>query len=256
MKLQIRLLSSLGIFLFISCSFSQTNLALANNGAVATSNAIPFTNSSSTFEVTNANDGNNSRWIVNYVDNDFPGSLSTIYLEIDLGSSYTIDGFKSIEQGDNMKDFLFKTWNGFTWDIAISETNFPSHSNEETNFGTTTYTIQKKFNPVSTTKVRLEITAHNKATDIRFFEFEVYEASTVGLDDVAKNRFNVYPNPVTGDILTINSVQQISSVDIHNIMGIKMQFANHGKNVDVTTLKPGIYFIKVNDTHSIKFIKQ
>jgi trimeric autotransporter adhesin len=88
------------------------------------------------------------------------------WLEVDLLGSYTINGFRIIEEIKALKDFTFEVWNTTTstWNTVVTVTNNPA----------TPLATYKTFTPVSTTKVRLNITAHNSTDFIRMFEFEVY----------------------------------------------------------------------------------
>lgn len=76
------------------------------------------------------------------------------------------------------------------------------------------------------------------------------------------NYFNVYPNPVH-DNLNISAKQsiEISSVNIYNMLGqlvLVIPNAKNTKTIDVSSLKEGNYFIKINSdkgTSNTKFIK-
>ncbi len=82
-------------------------------------------------------------------------------------------------------------------------------------------------------------------------------------DFVFSNYFNLYPNPVE-NVLNISSEKniEISSLNIYNALGqlvLVIPNAQNTKNVDVSGLTSGNYFIKVNSdkgTSNTKFIKK
>ena len=77
-----------------------------------------------------------------------------------------------------------------------------------------------------------------------------------------KNEISVYPNPVL-DRLNIKSVTPVTSILNYNILGKKVwkrhiQSDNPIKQVDMSSLSIGIYFVKLsanNKTQTIKVIK-
>lgn len=81
------------------------------------------------------------------------------------------------------------------------------------------------------------------------FEFERY--------------FKIYPNPVH-DVLNIETIKTIemTSINVYNILGqliLVIPNAQQTKSIDVSTLKAGNYFIKINadqGTSSLKLIKK
>jgi len=82
-------------------------------------------------------------------------------------------------------------------------------------------------------------------------------SATLGLQDILKNVFNLYPNPVQ-ETLNIESQQQLENVKLYNLQGqlIKEVSSN---NVDVSQLSAGLYFVKVTvegKSQTQKFIKK
>ena len=131
---------------------------------IATSSSTYSTNVSG-----NAIDGDktstDSRWLVEFSTNPLPA-----WIEVDLQGSFTINSFRIIEETSTLKNFQFEVWDKTLnagaggWVSALTVTNNPA----------TPLTTYKTITPVTTTKVRLYITAHNNATYLRMFEFEVY----------------------------------------------------------------------------------
>ncbi len=102
--------------------------------------------------------------------------------------------------------------------------------------------------------------------DFGNFETTITGVGTVTCDDLSnpgfdKSALKVYPNP-TKDILNISYNQEISNVEIFNLVGQRVATiapnANDGK-LDISSLANGTYFVKVtsnNETRTVKVIKQ
>ena len=85
--------------------------------------------------------------------------------------------------------------------------------------------------------------------------------------EIDDNNFYIYPNPANNHI-TIESTETINTIEILDITGKNHQgiltlddlSETHQEiqtlDVDITTLKKGIYFIKINNNKTIKFVKQ
>jgi chitodextrinase len=94
-------------------------------------------------------------------------------------------------------------------------------------------------------------------------DYSVNISLTARTNDVASNNviaFNLYPNPVNGDVLNISNLDRASEYTIFNMMG---QQVGKGKiendSVNVSTLTAGTYLIQVsneNGATSKRFIKQ
>lgn len=68
-----------------------------------------------------------------------------------------------------------------------------------------------------------------------------------------KIKINIYPNP-SQDIIFINEVDDIY-YEIYSIKGEILLKGNYTRNIDVSYLSSGIYFIKLEGYKSIKFVK-
>ncbi len=229
------------------------NIAL-NKTATANSS------SSSSFLPTKAVDGDiatsSSMWIANI--GNLGGANYTplpAWIEVDLQGSFTIDSFRIIESSNALKDFNFQVWDATLnagaggWSNALTVTGNPASP----------LTTSKTINQVTTTKVRLFITAHNSTTAIRMFELEVYGkvASNLGVRSYEdKQVFSIYPNPVKNGILNIGGDQEVNSVAIYNLLGAKINVPYENRQLQIESLAPGIYFLRVNSKYSFKFIKE
>ena len=84
------------------------------------------------------------------------------------------------------------------------------------------------------------------------------ERPNMAVTDVSKVKMAVYPNP-TSDYLKINTTAKISSVEVFDISGKKVQAVFDGTTVDVQKLEKGSYVIKINGEEgnsTQKFIKK
>ena len=82
--------------------------------------------------------------------------------------------------------------------------------------------------------------------------------TSMAVSNVNKSKMSVYPNP-TSDYLKINTTAKISSVEVFDISGKKIQADFDGTSVDVKKLEKGSYIIKINGqegTSTQKFIKK
>ena len=114
--------------------------------------------------------------------------------------------------------------------------------------------------PVGATIFRFEVrTFDGDATGgvVYYDDFSIVDLTTVGVKPVANRSIvNIYPNPVK-DILTVEG-QNISSVEIIDINGKTVKTIRNiasKKNINVSNLTQGIYFVKVVDAKDTKVTK-
>jgi hypothetical protein len=123
---------------------------------------------------------------------------------------------------------------------------------------------------VGQTRMRVSMKYNASPTSCETFSYGEVEDYTVNIvtsarfdeEVVASSKldFNLYPNPVKGDILSIANLNQAATYKIFNIMG---QQISQGKitenNIQVGELKSGAYLIEItsdNQTVTKRFIKQ
>jgi len=73
-----------------------------------------------------------------------------------------------------------------------------------------------------------------------------------------KNTFKIYPNPAN-DILMISGKENIHDVSITNLLGQVIYdgvFDAVDAKISVSVLQPGLYFVQVNGTNEVTFIKE
>ncbi|QBN20386.1 glycosyl hydrolase [Flavobacterium nackdongense] len=184
-----------------------------------------------------------SRWVSSA--GTFPATL-----EIDLKDFYLVDELVLYcgYQGYNspITNFQFQYWDGIKWVNAVVETN------------NTLALYRKSFTEVKTNKLRLNVTS-TAANIVRLYEIEVYgkEFNSLGVNENSKyiNKFTIYPNPAE-NTLFIEGKNEIESVEIFDINAKVLISKQATRTVDVSELCAGIYFIKVNNTETLQFIKK
>jgi len=129
------------------------------------------------------------------------------------------------------------TWQEFTFDFSA----FASNGNTK---------IALFFNGAQT---------NGTSSDLYYFDDLKWESKTLGIDDFkTATKFNVYPNP-SSDIVTINSSVEMTELLLSDISGIKvlkLKLDNlKSYPLDITSLKNGIYFLKINANNTLKNIK-
>ncbi len=202
---------------------------------------------STLYPASNAVDGNTladaSRWV------NSRGVVPAI-LEIDLQDSYLISRmniYTGLSGSNNpLTSFTFDYWdeNTQSWTTVVTETN------------NTISAYSNTFSEVKTNKVRLHINATADNT-VRLFELEVYgrRISTLRTDDFSTSNFVIYPNP-TSKLLFLSGNTAIESSEIFEANGKKLITKMRESTIDVSDLSAGIYFIKINNTETFKFIKK
>lgn len=81
--------------------------------------------------------------------------------------------------------------------------------------------------------------------------------SVLGISDIGKQTFRIYPNPAH-DFIQIESPESVKEINIYSVSGQKI-LSSKAKKVNIQALSPGVYFIEIT-THTNstvhKFIKQ
>ena len=203
---------------------------------------------STLYPASNAVDGNTtadvSRWV------NTRGVVPAI-LEIDLEANFLISQMKVFTglAGSNnpLTNFTFDYWdeNTQSWTTIVTEANNSISA------------YSKGFSEVKTNKVRLNINAASTDNTVRLFELEVYGriASTLSTKDFITSDFIIYPNP-TSNLLFLTGNTTIESSEIFDTNGKKLINTMGESTIGVSNLSPGIYFIKINNTETFKFIKK
>ncbi len=185
---------------------------------------------------------NSSRWVSG--KDNFP-----TWAEVDLEKEYKISGFKFYTGFDGynypITDYKFQYWDGSTWQDAISET------------GNTEAVVEKSFEPVISSKVRLYIENSTEGY-ARVYELEVYgeEHSVVtGVDQIVNPSINLYPVPVSSELF-IEGLSSSQTVKIYDISGNLVYSEFTKKKINISHLKAGVYILKISGFKKTKFIKK
>jgi hypothetical protein len=84
-----------------------------------------------------------------------------------------------------------------------------------------------------------------------------YENGVLGINDNNKQTAILYPNPTNG-ILQINTHQEISFIEIYNLVGQKVLETK--SEIDISNLVSGVYFVIINNedgySETYKIIKE
>lgn len=78
----------------------------------------------------------------------------------------------------------------------------------------------------------------------------------LSITDLNRKSISIYPNPTQSE-LNFSGDTEIKSAEIYNAMG-KLVLANptlYLQKIDVSTLSSGIYFLKINNAQTLKFVK-
>ena len=80
-------------------------------------------------------------------------------------------------------------------------------------------------------------------------------SGTVSTLDSEINGFNVYPNPVKGNSLTVTTFStEVKTVNIFNVLGRKVfsqRFSSMNKTMDISGISSGVYIMKVSEGNNI-----
>jgi hypothetical protein len=131
-------------------------------------------------------------------------------------------------------------------------------SNEHQTFTHTVTFTRIKPTTANTFIFQLGNEASNVYIDNVFLFTETdYNNIISGVSTVKENAIRVYPNPVVNE-LNISGYAASSKIGIYNSLGQKLiEKTTTGSNakINVAGLSKGVYFVKVNDGVSLKFVK-
>ena len=103
-----------------------------------------------------------------------------------------------------------------------------------------------------------DIIVHNDGRFKHETGFYLLYKGEVGIENISMSpEFRLNSNPVK-NVLQIEGLQDYQTAVILNINGQSVNFVRNGKNLDVSHLKSGQYFLQIktgNKTEVLKFIK-
>jgi hypothetical protein len=88
--------------------------------------------------------------------------------------------------------------------------------------------------------------------------FFLVKSNGLGITEAQQIQFSVYPNPSESDITITSANNPISTVEIYNVLGqlvLNLNFSdNFSENIDISSLRSGLYLIKINGSTTKKLI--
>ena len=195
--------------------------------------------------------------------------------------AFNLTGFNQVEVNfyfypysmENGEDFWLRYYNGSSWTTVATWARGTSFNNNS--FYTATVTLDaSQYNFASNSRFRFQCDASGNQDHIYIDQVTITGLGagarsngnsidlvrSMEMGDVAfEDDFMIYPNPVKGNTLFIKLQEESESTyRILNMLGQTVDKGDLMKEVNVSTLKTGIYFLEVNDGEEImtkNFIK-
>ena len=149
--------------------------------------------------------------------------------------------FQDYDTDSKLTNYLYQKWNGVNW---YNEDQMFYNYNQD---NLLQYRIITQFNN--------DETIHFQDSIEFFYHININEdanehSSSTGIENLqSDNNITVFPNPTTG-VFTINSKEQISTIEIFSIVGERIY--NHpnvtnnvSKEIDLTSFSKGSYLVKI-----------
>ncbi|MGS2725626.1 M43 family zinc metalloprotease [Psychroserpens sp. BH13MA-6] len=174
---------------------------------------------------------------------------------------------------ENGEDFWVRYYNGSSWSTVAAYARGTSFNNNT--FYTATVSLNaSEVNFASNSQFRFQCDASGNNDQIYIDQVTIRGINGSGkVDSIralgasepdsvfeSEEDFVIYPNPVKGSTLFVKLPNGVdSSFRIINMLGQTMMQGDSVKEINVSNLKSGMYFIEVNDgdeTLTKKFIKQ
>lgn len=261
--------------LITSIGFSQTTLGLYTERAVTNSQALntDFGNNANAnnsfptggtdagtdggtevYEVAAIADGLNTQWILNYNPRADFTPFSFYYISLKSNSAQPTK--LRIQDASDVSATLDPASYGMVYDgnwhtLAVPLADFTAAA-PTIDLSLIKNVFIVKTDPAAPGDV--------VASTYKFFIDDIYLSTSVTLstNNIDVEDYNVYPNPVYST-LSISSGKDIEHVEIYDITGKKVLESNITKDLDVSSLNSGVYFINsiVNGANvTSKFIKK
>ena len=160
----------------------------------------------------------------------------------------------------NDGDFLIDVWDGSNWQNVFLVDGDTPVQNSGVN-QTSTIDVSSYIN--SNFKVKFIYTDENSLTyGIGIDDYKLLDTATAGIEELAAVGFNYYPNPTVNDVLTLHAEENISVINIYNVIGqkvIERKPVAHESKIQMENLPSGVYVVQVAvgaREGSFKIIKQ
>ena len=175
---------------------------------------------------------------------------------------------------ENGEDFWIRYYNGSSYSTVASYARGTNFNNNT--FYTATVTLNSsQVNFATNSRFRIQCDASGNNDQVYIDQVTIRGINGSGREDTIRalgstNRpdntfdseedFIIYPNPVKGNTLFVKLPNNDkASYRILNMLGQTVMSGDSAKEINVSNLKSGMYFIEVNDgeeTMTKKFIKQ
>lgn len=160
----------------------------------------------------------------------------------------------------NVGIFMVEVWDGTTWQNVLTVTGDTPASNsginETTNIDVTAH-INNAF------KVKFIYDDENDITwGLGIDNYKLLNTATAGIEDLVDLGFNYYPNPIVNDVLTLHANEDISIINIYNMIGQKVvakKPVSLKSEINMQSLPVGVYIVHIaigRKEGSFKVIKQ
>ena len=112
----------------------------------------------------------------------------------------------------------------------------------------------------NTSSIQVQVMLGNYQGTYFLDDFETSIESTEPLsyyEEILKTKKTIYPNPSSRSI-TIKGIYKEQAYKIYNLIGAEVLkgIINFNENIEIHNLKKGLYFLKLENGNTIKFIKK
>jgi len=186
-------------------------------------------------------EGGNLLEVITYSDLG-PANLSTQWLIVNPSDDATLNTL-SVSEGELEPEFQSDIYE-YSVNVAnnveeITIMATPNNPNA-TVIGTDSFLLNEGENIFTVT-----VTAEDGTTEL---SYTITINRSVNVKDFNLSKIYLYPNPTTGQLSIVNCQLSINSVEIFDVYGRKCHVTRdtyHENNIDISHLKQGIYFVKI-----------
>ncbi|HHB78446.1 MAG TPA: T9SS type A sorting domain-containing protein [Saprospiraceae bacterium] len=112
--------------------------------------------------------------------------------------------------------------------------------------GNSSGTFSMHVNPTNVDYAILSIKFYDKKHPNDSIIGEYTFGQVTATDDLAVAPIEIYPNPATS-FFQIENGEKVDLIEVFDLLGVKVLQSTPQRYVDVTTLKPGLYFVRLSD---------
>jgi hypothetical protein len=193
--------------------------------------------------------------------NSFLANETTGTIDFNLGAIHTIDGISFWNQnmgGPSNQAGI----NGVKFYASLDGTTYNLITGAPNTFTMVTTGISAPetftFTPVAAAYIRMEVTSNHGFAKTGFAEIAFAEGTPLSTSNFSENiSIKVFPNPSEYYIM-ISGLTYPEKYTVYNILGKKVlngTISENGK-IEINNLQSGLYFVQLNNTTTLKFIKK